>query len=646
MSRFKHCVLTVAIAFATAFATAVSAAAALPSDLQLAAADYQPSLGVMVVTATRTDLDQYNALAPVDVIDRDKIERLQSTTFIDTVQQSPGVDFSTAGGPGSASSLYLRGTNDKHTLILLDSQRIGSATTGLASIEQLQAEMIGRVEIVRGPRASLYGADAIGGVVQVFTRQPGDKLSAYAKAGYGSNNSTQVAFGGDTRLGALRVGAYLNHYDTQGIDNLVDDRPPNDDDDAYRNSSGLFKLGYDFGNGGALDLGHFASHSEAETDSTSRSAILPQPYNRHWLESTQLQLRTPVAGIWHTTASIGRMIDDDDQFNERSATPDTPTSHFRTTRESASWQNDLIFNEQHTATLGVDYYEERVDTSGTFRTPAGTEVDTRDNTGYFAQYLYGGRRFDLQVSLREDDNSAYHTETTGNVAVGIHLGARHRLIVSWGEAYKAPTFNDLYWPLDSLGYIGNPDLKSESSENHEIELRGDYSQDDHFAALRWSLAAYRNDVDNLIQWARISPTRWTPSNVANAEIRGIDSSIAAEIANWLLSVNYSYIDAVDADSDRRLVNRAQQLFNVDLDRSFGRWELGASWRVRDERYGDAANTQRLHGFGLLDLRIAFSPTDHWQLQLKLDNVFDKTYQLRSNYNQEGAGWFATVTYRM
>ncbi len=633
---------------ASVLATAIAGAMSMTTATTIAAetsASNPPLLGVVAVTATRTALDRNDTLAPIDVIDRDRIERLQAITFLDSVRRSPGVDFSTAGGPGSASSLYLRGSNDKHTLILLDGQRIGSATTGLVSIEQLQAEMIERIEIVRGPRASLYGADAIGGVLQVFTRQPGDEPSAYVKAGYGANSSTQLAFGGNARLGALRVGAWLNHYDTQGIDNLVDDRPPNDDDDAYRNSSGLFRLGYDFGNGGALDLGHFASHSESETDSTSRATLLPRPYNRHWVESSWLQVSAPVAGIWHSSASIGRTIDDDDQFNERSATPQRSTSHFRTTRASASWQNDLVFDEHHTTTLGIDYYEENVDTSSAFRTPAGNDIDQRDNRGYFAQHLYSGGRFDLQASLRADDNSAYRSETTGNLAVGIALDARHRLIVSWGEAFKAPTFNDLYWPLDSLGYIGNPDLKSESSENLEIELRGDHSPGNR-NALRWSIAAYRNDVDNLIQWARISPTRWTPSNVANARIEGIDATVATELAGWLIGASYSYVDAVDADSDLRLVNRAQQLFNVDLDRDFGRWEAGASWRVRDERYGDAANAQRLGGFGLLDLRVAFEPSEHWRLQLRFDNVFDKRYRLRSNYNQEGAGWFTTLTYRM
>ncbi len=633
MSLFPRSALAVAIACITVSASANDAA-----PLQLAAVDYRPALEVMVVTATRTDLDLYRALAPVDVIDRTQIERQQPASFIQAIQQGPGVDFATAGGPGSATSLYLRGTNSSHTLFLLDGQRIGSATLGSTSIEHLLPEAIERVEVVRGPRSSLYGSDAIGGVVQVFTRQPGDKPSAYVKAGYGDHNTTQVAAGGNTRLGALRGGLYLNHYDTQGIDNLVNDTPPNDDDDAHRNTTGLLKLGYDFSNGGAIDLGHFTSHSESETDA-SFSPATSQPYNKHRIENTYLQLQTLVTGIWQTRASLGRAVDDNDQFNELNP---LDRADFRTTRDSASWQNDLVFNERHTLTLGVDYYEEKIDSSNTYTTPDGTPVDSRDNYGYFAQYLHSGERFDLQLSLREDDNSAYDNETTGGIAVGFHLGPQHRLILSWGKAFMAPTFNDLYWPVDPWSY-GNPDLQSESSENFEIEVRGDYD------TLRWSLAVFRNSIDNLIEWAPDPASlvgAYTPSNVTNAEIDGFESTIVTELSGWLLSANFSYIDAVDADNNRRLVNRAQRLFNFDADRSFGRWEVGASWRVRDERYGNAANTQRLAGYGLVDLRAAFNPSDNWQLQLKLDNVFDKDYQLNGNYNQKGAGWFATVTYRL
>jgi vitamin B12 transporter len=635
MSPFQRSALAAAIGTAVA-ATSITSLAS--ETVRLAAVDYRPAMEYLVVTATRTDLDLRRTLAPVSVIERNDIERLQATSFIEAIQQTPGVDFSLAGGPGSASSLYLRGTNDKHTLFLLDGQRIGSATLGSTQFEQLLPEMIERIEIVRGPRASLYGSDTIGGVAQIFTRQPGSKPSAFIKAGAGDHNSSQLAVGGDTRLGALRGGLYLNHYDTQGIDNLTNDTPPNDDDDAYRNSSGLARLGYDFANGGAIDLARFESHSEGETDASFAPAT-NQPYNKHRIENSWLRLRTPVTEQWQTTLSLGRAVDDDDQFNERNP---LNRSDFRTTRDSASWQNDLRLNDQHTLTLGVDYYEEKIDSSNNYTKPDGTPVTERDNTGYFAQYLFSGQRFDLQLGVREDDNSAYDSETTANVSVGFHLDPQHRLILSWGEAFKAPTFNDLYWPVSPWSY-GNPNLLSESSENFEMEVRGDYE------TMRWSLAVFRNSVDNLIMWAPDPASllgAYTPSNVANAEIDGFESSVVTELSGWLLSANFSYIDAVDADNDLRLVNRAQRLFNLDADRSFGRWDIGASWRVRDERYGNATNTRRLGGYGLLDLRAAFNIDDHWKLQLKLDNVFDKQYQIRSNYNTKGAGWFATVTYRM
>jgi vitamin B12 transporter len=623
-----------ALVFTHQFATA---AEPVMDTSMLLAANYRPAMEYMLISSTRTEINMGQTLAPVDVIDRIEVERLQAVNFIDAIRHSPGVNFARSGGPGSASSIYLRGTNAAHTLFLLDGQRVSSATLGSTNFEIIPAEMIERIEIVRGPRSSLYGADAIGGVIQVFTRQPGSEPSAYVKAGYGSNHSYQLAAGGDGRLGDLRYGLFLNHYDTQGIDNLIEDTPPNDDDDAFRYSTGLFKLGYDWGDV-SLDFGHLFSTSEAESDATFAPEF-NQPYNRGWVQNSYLALRAPLTSIWHSSASLSRAIDDNDQHNERNP---LERYDFRTVRDSASWQNDFSIHEGATLTVGVDYYDEKIDSSSVYSTPTGEVVKSRDNIGYFAQYFYNGDRFDLQLGLREDDNEAYDTETTGNISLGFHLGPEHRLIVSYGEAFLAPTFNDLYWPVDPWTY-GNPNLRSESSENYEIEVRGDYDK------LRWSLSVYQNHIDDLIEWAP-DPTSpvgaYSPNNVANAEIDGLDFRITTELAEWLVTASFSYVDATDADNDRRLVNRAQRTLNLEADRSFGRWDVGATWRVQDERYANALNTQRLGGYGLLDLRASYNLDEHWQFGLKLDNVFDKHYRMRGNYNQEGAGWFATVTYRM
>lgn len=590
-----------------------------------------PVLKPVVVTATRTEQPAAAVLASVTVLTRADIERLQATNVGDLLARAAGVDFTRSGGPGAASTVYLRGSNGDHTLFLVDGQRIGSATTGTTDFQYLDPAQIERIEIVRGPRAALYGSDAIGGVIQIFTRRGGGKPNAYASAGYGSNASYKMAAGGSGQWQQWRYAAHLSHFFTEGINNTRSSRPPLNDDDAYRNSSVSFNLGYDFNgaDGAKLDIDHLYARTMNEYDGTS---VATQPYADGWLQNSKLTLRAPLTAYWSSTASIGRSINDADNFDKRN--PRTHTD-FRTLHNLASWQNDFSLGEQHTVSVGADYNKDRVTGSTAYRRADGTAATSRDNIGYFAQYLGRWGALDIQAGLRNDDNEDYGDKTTGNAALGIALPAQHRLMFAYGTAFKATTFNQLYYP----GF-GNPDLEPESSKNIEAELRGDYAQ------LNWSLSVFQNTIDNLIQNVTVAPGVSLPSNVQKARIRGGELQVDAKVAQWLLSGSLSYADPRDEQTDTVLVRRARRSLKLDADREFGAWAVGASWRLQDQRYANAANTQELGGYGLVDVRGSYRFSEAWQLQLKMTNLFAKKYQLVSGYETERFGWFATVTYRM
>lgn len=587
----------------------------------------------VLVTATRTELDIDAVLAPVTVVTRSDIERLQATDITQLLTRSPGVDISRSGGPGSDTNLYLRGSNSNHTLFLVDGQRVGAATLGTTNIQFIAPEALERVEIVRGPRSSLYGSDAIGGVIQFFTRTPGEKPSAYVKAGYGNRNSQQLAAGGDSRVDQWRFGAYLNYYSTDGINNTISHIAPADDEDAFRNRSAVLKLGYDLDNGGAIDVGHFYTKAKNEYDISPTNRT--DPYSESWISNTYAKLQLPVTDWWASSWSIARAQDDSDNFNK---TDPTDRSDYRTTRKSASWQNDFRIDDSQTFTAGVDYYDDHVDSSVDYESTDGT-VRSRDNVGYFAQYLLNGDVVDLQAALRQDDNEEFGDKTTGGLSVGFHLPRQHRLIFSYGTAFKAPTFNQLFWPL-AFGSSGNPDLEPEESENYEVELRGDYQR------WSWSFNVFRNDVDNLIDWAMNDQGLFVPTNVKDARLEGAELSVNTSWHDWLITANASYVDPEDKATGNLLPRRARRTASVDVDRRFGDWEVGAGWRVQDHRYDDVANRQRLAGYGLVNLRVGYHLSPAWLVQVKLDNVFDQDYSVRRNYQQEGFTWFTTVTYRM
>ena len=605
----------------------------------------------VIVTATRTEESSSAVLAPFTAIERQDIERVQPEDINDLFEQVPGASVTRAGGPGAQSSLFLRGTNNQHTLFLLDGQRISSATLGSTNFQFLDPEQIERIEVVRGPRSSLYGSDAIGGVVQIFTRAGEAAPHAYASAGYGSYDSYRVSTGGGERMDNLHVSGGVSQYYTDGFSNLDDKRGANADNDNYRNTSFNAKLGYDFDNGAKLDLVNFYTGSKNAFDNPNEADL--SSYTQNWIQATSLTLRAPLTSFWKTSASIGRSIDDEDTFDNESAGSHT---NFRTTRKSASWQNDFALDATQTVTAGVDYYKEFVDSSTAYTDASGNKIDSRKTTGYFAQYLLNREIIDLQIGARSDHIERVGSQTTGNAALGFNLPAQHRLIFSYGTAFRAPTVEDLYWPIDAYSY-GNPNLKSEKSKNYEIEVRGNYRP------LQWALSVYENKIDNLIQWAPIAPNSviYTPSNVAKAKIRGADFNVTAEIEQWLLSANFSYVDPRDDDTNLVLQKRNRRTLSIDADRKFNEFAVGVSWLAQDSRFADKANTHKTGGFGALDLHASYDPTPNWRVALRLNNVLDKQYTTQStywydrappfsqhwvNYNTERFGWFATVTYRM
>jgi vitamin B12 transporter len=589
---------------------------------------HEAVLDAVVVTASRTGQADTDVLAPVTVLTRADIERLQPKDLPDLLAHVPGIDVIRTGGPGSTSSLFLRGANNDHTLFLVDGQRIASATQGTTNFQFIDPEQIERIEVVRGPRSSLYGADAIGGVIQIFTRR-GGKPSAHVTAGYGAYGSSQLAAGGQGQWQRVRYSAHVSHFFTEGLNNTRNNKFPANDDDAYRNSSVNLNLGYDFIGGAKLDLDHFYTRTKNEYDGTSATS---QPYSDGWMQTTHATLRAPLTRFWNGTWSAGRSFDDLDSFDKLK-----PTTHtnIRTTRDAASWQNDFALSAAQTLSAGIDYYEDQVDSTTQFKTAAGKPVDSRTNLGYFVQYLLTQGPVEIQAGLREDDNEDYGDKTTGNAALGFALPAQHRFIVSYGTAFKAPTFNQLYFP----GF-GNPDLQLESSKNYEAELRGDYRR------WQWSLNVFENKIDNLIQNVRISPSITLASNVQKARIRGTELVVNGKVENWLLNGSFSYADPRDTSNDNVLVRRARRSLKLEADRQFDGWSLGASWRVQDYRYVDAANTRTLGGYGLIDVHTRYALAKAWTLQLKLTNLLAKKYELNDGYNTERFGWFASVTYRL
>lgn len=581
-------------------------------------------LSPIIVTATRTAQTANETLAPVTVITREEIERKQARSVLGLLSGTPGVSFTNNGGRGKASSLFLRGTESDHTLVLVDGVKIGSATQGAAALQNLPVEQIERIEIVRGPRSSLYGSEAIGGVIQIFTRRGGGDVSPFFSVTAGSHRTYEgtagLSGGGDN--GWFNV--TLSGFDSEGF-NSCDGQPSvggcftnEPDDDGYSELSGSLRAGYRFADGTEVDGRFLRADGDTEFDGgfQNETETSQQVYGA--------TLRTAPFDPWAITVNAGRSQDKSDNFKDG-----TFASRFDTERDVLSFQNDIALGANHLVTLGVDYQDDKVDSTTSFA------ETSRRNTGAFAQYQTMIANHDLELSIRGDDNEQFGGHTTGAVAWGYQFAAGPRVIASFGTAYKAPTFNELYFP----GF-GNASLAPEESRSIEIGVN------DRPSWGRWSANLFQTDVDNLITYdASIS----APANISSARIRGLELAAQTDLAGWTVAGALTLLDTEDRSSGANrgndLPRRARTSLRIDADRDFGDYSVGATVIAADRRYDNLSNSRRLGGYATADLRGEYRITSEWRVQARIENLLDKDYKTAAFYNQSGRAGYLTLRYQ-
>lgn len=577
-----------------------------------------------LISASRAVEQRSESSAASTVFTREDIDRLRPASVPHLLSRVPGVQVSNYGGRGAVFSLNVRGASTAQTLILIDGVRAGSATAGGAALQYLSVDQIERIEVLRGSRSAIHGADAMGGVVQIFTRRAGGEgLQPRVRLAAGNKGTFERSLGLSGGNGQTSFSLTAGLEETTGIDRTRKSFSPDKDHDAYRNRSLSFNLHHQFTE--MLEAGLTVLDQRGKTeidnpfgawDSTASDYVGAKPYDEFSLSTSTLWLEGQFNELWNSRIELGHSEDKQENLDKLFPGSSVNNSY----RDSVNWLNTLSLGGGHSVLLGLDYLNDKVRSSNDF------SVRNRDNKAGFAQYGFQGELLGAELGMRHDDNQQFGSENTFNGALSYQFNEDNQLILSYAEGFRVPTFADLYWPFDGW-YQGNPNLKPEKSRSYELQWRSQLGPSTQLEA-----SIYRTDYRDLI----VGTPDWsTVDNIDRARVNGFEATLKQELYGWQGELGVSIIDPRDRKSGHTLQNRARRTMTLDLDRQFGSVGFGAGFQAVSSSYASATNTSKLPGYGVLDLRANWKASDELGFDLKLANVLDKDYS-RLTYTYGGS----------
>ncbi|WP_105903016.1 TonB-dependent receptor domain-containing protein [Vibrio gangliei] len=566
---------------------------------------------VMLVTATKRTEPVTNLVTPIIQISKQDIVNSQANTLSDVLRQLPGVQLTHNGGPNQPARVYVRGSNN--VVVLFNGVRLGSATLGYADISQIPLAGVEKIEYLRGSRAAVYGADASAGVINIITRGDNKESTGTVKATGGSNGyqayTGSVAMVPSEKAWA-NVTAQYQHSDGYNVAEFG-----NDDRDGYENTNVIADWGVQLDDNWLIRMNGYYHQGQTEYD-----------YDPAWGASAD-QNKTNNYNI------NGQVIYTSERFvsnltygnsQDKSKTQhNVPSSQTVTKSNQVTWRNNVLITQADSIGFGAEYLNNDVGDSDT-----AYDVQERDNKAAYLTLGHNGEILQLEGSVRFDNNEQFGDKTTWQFGAGWQLIESLRLTTNVGTGFKAPTFNDLYYP----GF-GNPDLKPEESTNYEVALEGEHSW------LDWRLAGFYNDIDNRIS---CQPVYSTCDN-DNVIIQGVEWVGNFETGPLYHQVSLEYLKPEDKDSGQDAVRIARQNYKWQVGYQGDNWQTNLSYVYQGKRY-DSGNV-RLDGYSLVNLAASYDLTANWVVSARIDNLFDADYETASTYIEPERTYYGSIAYQ-
>lgn len=567
----------------------------------------------IIVTATRTAQTADESLASVTVITKEQIAQQQANDLIDLLSGIAGIDMINSGGFGKDTSLYMRGTNSSHVLVMIDGVQIGSATLGQVAYQDIPVDLIEKIEIVRGARASLYGSEAIGGVIQIFTRKARDKTAMNFSSSYGRYNTKKNSAGISGKINKTSYSLQASTFSTDGINAQ---EAFNTDNDGYKQNSANFSINHRFNNTDKIEATILQTNSLNEYDGTITNSDY---YSEGFQEALGIQGSFNLMTDWQVLLKANQSSDNSELFQDSIS-----TDVYKTKRDIYTWQNNISISDNNLFTLGFENKNTSISGTSTYIKSA------RENNSIFIQNNWTQDDNDLLLSLRRDDDKSFGVQNTGNISWGQKINSDTRLILSAATAFNAPSFNDLYFPDKGWG-VGNPDLLPEDSRNYELSFKKKQMQ----------VNFYSTKINNLIVWDNATG-KWIPNNIGTVKIKGVEFLASVNIGGWDSKINLSYSDPIDAETGEIISNRSRESLRLDFDRTFTRYSLGATVKSQGIRY---TSSTQLDSYTLIDLRANYNINKDWSLKGKITNALERKYTVNPGYNTPDKSIFVSIHYQ-
>ena len=570
-----------------------------------------PSLSETVVTATRTPQPLSDLVADVTVIDRQTIETSGATGLADVLARVPGIEISRNGGPGTTTGVFLRGAESRFTAVYIDGVRMDSQSTGGAAWESIPLAQIDRIEVLRGPAGAVYGSDAMGGVVQIFTKRGEQGVAPYVGIGFGNHGTRKAEAGVSGASGTIDYAFGIAREESKGF-NARTIATQNPDRDGYESTSASARVGLQVNATHRLEATLLAN----DLDSGYDSGLGKDDRNQHQLHALGLNWQAQWTPQYKTRVQI---TDSRDEYQT------TPAFYLTETRlRGYLFQNEWR-QGPHLVTAALERREDRLDNAPIDR--------KRSQDALALGYGYTAGAHTLQANVRHDSDSEFGGKGTGSLAYGYTFAPQWRATASVGTAFRAPT---LYHRFSEYG---TGSLNPESSRNAELGLR--WAQ----ASSSFSVTAYRNRVQDLIVFGpagRCPSTQGCYANVARAEYKGVTFAGSYRLGSVQLRGSLDLQNPRDLDTGKMLARRAKRHGTLGADTQLAGWTVGAEVQASGRRFDTVANTFVLGGYSLFNLYASTRIARDFTLMARLDNAADKNYELARTYATPGRAVYVGV----